>query len=133
MARKDALADATATRRAMEGHLRKVGGRGSHLPTKTGVRRGEPISIEEPITVRSLSAALGVKSNDIMRKLMAKGVFATINQSLDRETAETVALEFGADLQVAQQATLEEELLLEFDAREVSEESLRPRPAVVTI
>ncbi len=38
------------------------------------MQRGEPVEIEEPITVKSLSAALGVKVNDIILKLMRQGV-----------------------------------------------------------
>jgi translation initiation factor IF-2 len=35
---------------------------------KTIVQKGEPVEIEEPITVKALSAALGVKSNDIIKR-----------------------------------------------------------------
>ena len=64
---------------------------------------------------------------------MKQGVFATINQSLETEAAASIALEYGIELMIAQQATLEEELLEELEARPKSEENLVLRPAVVTI
>ena len=131
--RRDRLAAAATYRTGFDTHLRKSEARGTHLVSKTGVQRGEPIEIDEPITVKSLSAALGIKSNEIMSKLMKQGVFATVNQSLDTTVAATIALDYGIELQVAQQPTLEEELMEEFAAREPDPESLRPRPPVVTI
>ena len=133
IARRDALNAASATRAVFEGHLKKAVGRGTHIQAKTGVQRGEPIAIEEPITVKSLSAALGIKSNDILKRLMKQGVFATINQSLDRDTAGAIALEYGVELQVEEDTTLEEELVAEFEQREVPPEALLQRPPVVTI
>ena len=131
--RRDRLAAAATYRTGFDTHLRKSEARGTHLVSKTGVQRGEPIEIEEPITVKSLSAALGIKSNEIMSKLMKQGVFASINQSLDTTIAATIALDYGIELQVAQQPTLEEELMHEFAAREPDPASLHPRPPVVTI
>src|SRR5205823_3447330 len=52
---------------------------------------------------------------------------------LDRETAEMIALEYGAELQIAQQSTLEEQLVAEFEQGESMPENLVPRPPVVTI
>ena len=127
------LAGATGHRAAFDSHLTKATQRGHHIQAKTAAQLGEPVQIEEPITIKALSAALGIKSNDIMSKLMRQGVFATINQSLDPDTAGAIALEYGVELQIAQQATLEEELLEEFEAREQKPEDLRPRPPVVTI
>ncbi|HEV2293037.1 MAG TPA: translation initiation factor IF-2 [Tepidisphaeraceae bacterium] len=132
--RRDRLNAATASRAAFEGHLKKSEHRGHHVLAKTGVQRGEPIEIEEPITVKSLSAALGIKTNDILKKLMQQGVFANVNQSLDADAAAAIALDYGIELHVAQQATMEEELMAEFEARNAERADQRvPRPAVVTI
>src|SRR5690606_9726727 len=95
--------------------------------------KGEPVAIEEPITVRSLSEALGLKSSAIISYLMRQGVFATINQGLDRETAELVAAEYGIELRIKGAESLEDQLLKEFEQRERKEENLVPRPPVVTI
>jgi translation initiation factor IF-2 len=131
--RRDRLNAAATYRTGFDTHLRKSEARGTHATAKTGVQRGEPIEIDEPITVKTLSSALGVKSNEIISKLMKQGVFATINQALDTTAAAALALDYGIELQVAQEPTLEEELMHEFAAREPDAESLRPRPPVVTI
>lgn len=127
------LSNAASHKAAFDSHLRKSVGRGQHAQAKTAVESGAPVEIEEPITVKSLSGALGVKSNDIITKLMRQGVFATVNQTLDSDTAATIALDYGVELQIAQQASLEEDLLEEFAIREESAENLQPRPPVVTI
>jgi translation initiation factor IF-2 len=130
---EERLAAASQTRAAFDSHLKKSEARGTHAQALTAVERGGAVEIEEPITVRTLSAALGVKTNDLIGKLMKSGVFATINQALDRELAETLALEYGVELRIEQQKTQEELLAHEFDVRESKPENLKPRPAVVTI
>ena len=127
------LSGASSHRAVFDSHLDRAARRGQHIQAKTAVQLGEPVQIEEPITVKSLSSALGIKSGDIISKLMRQGVFATINQTLDADTAGAIALEFGVELQIAQQATLEEQLLTEFEARDRAPENLQPRPPVVTI
>jgi translation initiation factor IF-2 len=97
-------------------------------------QRGEPVEIEEPITPRTLAAALGLKVNDVISKLMrAHRMMVTINQVLTADVAALVAMDFGIDLQVAEQTTLEEDLLREFDARERDPADVVARPPVVTI
>ncbi|HTL30854.1 MAG TPA: translation initiation factor IF-2, partial [Tepidisphaeraceae bacterium] len=130
--RRDRLNAAASYRTGFDSHLKKSSERGTHALAKTGVQRGEPIEIEEPITVKSLSSVLGIKSNEIISKLMKQGVFATVNQALDTETAQAIALEYGIELTIAQEVTMQEELLKEFEAREKAE-NLVPRPPVVTI
>jgi translation initiation factor IF-2 len=127
------LAGATAHRAGFDSHIRKSAERGTHVQAKTAVQRGEPVAIELPITMKSLSAALGVKSNDLISRLMRQGVFAGINQSLDPDTAGALALDFGVELQIVQEASLEEELLQEFEEGEAAATNLQPRPPVVTI
>ncbi len=134
IARRDALNAAGATRAAFDRHIKQSERRGTHIQAKTAVERGEPISIEEPITVKTLSAALGIKTNDILKKLMQQGVFANVNQTLDADTAAAIALNYGIELQVAQRETMEEVLMGEFDARYAAQAEQRvSRPAVVTI
>jgi translation initiation factor IF-2 len=131
--RRDRLAAAASYRTGFDSHLRKSEARGTHALAKTAVQRGEPIELDEPITVKTLSAALGIKSNDIIKKLMQQGVFATVNQSLDTTVAGTIALDYGLELRIRQQPTLEEQLMEEFRNRQVDAANLRPRPPVVTI
>src|SRR5207244_10247737 len=66
---------------------------------------------------------------DVQKRLMDRGVFATINQALDREMAKTIAKDFNAE---AEFVTFEEKVML--DAVEVSvSENAVPRAPVVTI
>ena len=131
--RQERLAAAAASRASFDSHLKKTQARGTHAQAMPAGKRGEPIFIEEPITVKSLSAVTGIKSNDIIGKLMKQGVFATINQTLDAEMAIALALEFGSELQIAQQQTLEEQLMAEMVARPRDPANVVKRPAVVTI
>ncbi len=133
IARRDALNAATASRATVDRHLKQVSGRGQHTVAKTTVQKGEPVKIEEPITIRTLSAALGIKTNDLQAKLARQGQMYTINQTLDPEIAETIALEYGIELQIVKQATMEEVLMAEFQARPVNQANLKLRPPVVTI
>jgi translation initiation factor IF-2 len=133
IARRDALNAAASSRNVFDSHLRQVEKRGTHAQAKSVTQKGEPVTIEEPITIKTLSAALGIKSNEIITKLMKQGVLAAINQSLDKDAAASIALEYGIELKIAQKATLEEELLKEIAARRAADEHLQPRPAVVTI
>jgi translation initiation factor IF-2 len=131
--RRDRINAASSFRSGFDSHLKKSEARGTHSIAKTAVQRGGAVEIEEPITVKTLSAALGVKTNDIIKKLMGQGVFATQNQSLDADTAGSIALEFGVELRIAAQPSLEEQLMSEFDARVAGDGNLAPRPPVVTI
>jgi translation initiation factor IF-2 len=132
--RRDRLAAAGQYRTGFDRHLDKSQMRGHHAIAKTGAQRGEPIEIELPISVKSLSAVLGIKSTEIVRKLFLQGVHGiNINSTLDEDTAGTLALQYGVELQVVVDATLEEELLEEFQQRQAAAENLLPRPPVVTI
>jgi translation initiation factor IF-2 len=131
--RRERLAAAAGYHSGLDTRLRKTEQRGQHVQAKPAHERGEPVEIEEPITVKSLSAVLGIKSNDIIRRLMKQGVFASVNQGLDHDTAQTIALDYGLELRIRQEATLEEQFLEAFGQRESAVEQLLPRPPVVTI
>src|SRR5262245_5589887 len=131
--RRDRLNAAASFRTGFDSHLKKSEARGTHAIAKTGVQRGGAIEIEEPITVKSLSAALGIKTNELIKKLMGQGVFASQNQGLDNETAGALALEYGVELDILAQPSMEEVLMNEFDTRHTEAENLKPRPPVVTI
>ncbi len=54
------------------------------------------ITISEGITVKELSEKLDVKANLVIKKLVDRRIFATINQTLDAKLAEELARDFGA-------------------------------------
>jgi translation initiation factor IF-2 len=87
--------------------------------------QGGKVDIEEPITVKSLSAATGIKSAMIIRTLMGMGTMATINQSISAETAEAIALEMGFELNIKLAESGEEQVLKEFQARQQGEKVSR--------
>jgi translation initiation factor IF-2 len=91
------------------------------------------ITITEGISVKDLAEKLGIRAKDLIARLLAKGVFATINQTLDAELASEMARFFGADTEVI---TFEEQASKDMaDTVQGSEEGADavPRPPVVTI
>ncbi len=91
------------------------------------------ITITEGISVKDLAEKLGIRAKDVIARLVVRGVFATINQTLDAELASEMARFFGADTEVI---TFEEQAAKDTDAATESlEEGAEavPRPPVVTI
>jgi len=132
--RRTRLNAAASSRAAFNRHIEGARTRGTHVQMKTAAESGAPVDIEEPITVKNLSAALGIKSNDIVKKLFLQGIGnVTINSSLDRDTAGAIALEYGVELHIQEESTLEDRFLAEFESREVDPEKMVWRPPVVTI
>src|SRR4030095_977135 len=92
-------------------------------------REFRKVTLTEGLTVKDLAEKLGVLAKDVQKKLMDRGVFATINQTLDKEMAKSIAKDFNAE---ADFVTFEESVML--DAVEVSvSENASPRAPVVTI
>jgi translation initiation factor IF-2 len=87
--------------------------------------------ISEPITVKDLSAALAIKSADIISKLMQQDVMATANQAISSDVAELVALEFGTELIVERKSRLQEQIKAEFEQRK--KKILKKRSVVATM
>ena len=86
------------------------------------------IVLEDTISVQDLAHQMGKKATDVIMKLMAMGVMATINQELDVDTATIIAEEFGATVEV--KISKEEELFTDVEDKP---EDLVHRPPVVTI
>ena len=58
------------------------------------------ITVTEGISVKDLAEKLDVRGKDLIATLLMKGVFVTVNQSLDADLVKDVARQFGADAQV---------------------------------
>ena len=69
------------------------------------------ISIPETISVAELSKGLSVKSSDLIKTLMNNGIMATVNQSLDQETAVLITTELGHVGNPIQENEAEEKML----------------------
>ncbi|HVW08881.1 MAG TPA: translation initiation factor IF-2 [Bryobacteraceae bacterium] len=87
------------------------------------------ITISEGITVKELSEKLDVKANLVIKKLVDRGIFATINQTLDSKMATELAREFGAS---TSSVSYEEEAMLDIELAEEASDRFT-RPPVVTI
>jgi translation initiation factor IF-2 len=92
-------------------------------------RAPRDVTITEGITIRELAEKLDVRAKDLLKSLLDRGVFASINQALDVPTATALAESFSGVVNVV---SLEEEMVLEV-AKEETKESLKPRPPVVTV
>ena len=62
------------------------------------------IELPSSITVKDLADLLGVNPADVIRELIKSGIFANINQGIDRETAALVAEELGYEVAETAQA-----------------------------
>ncbi|MCI8388151.1 MAG: translation initiation factor IF-2 [Clostridiales bacterium] len=101
---------------------------------KQGVEKAkkQPLQITVPdeITVGELASRLKMTAGEVIKKLMGLGVMATVNQSIDYDTAYLVADELGAKVTREVVVTIEERL---FDDSEDSEADLQPRSPVVCV
>ncbi|HLI62944.1 MAG TPA: translation initiation factor IF-2 [Terriglobales bacterium] len=92
------------------------------------------ITIPEGISVKDLAEKLGIRAKDLIARLLARGVFATVNQTLDSDLATEMARHFGAETSVI---TFEEQLAQDTVPAEGAGEDgagqAVPRPPVVTI
>lgn len=96
---------------------------------KESVKQYYEVTVPETITVQELSNRMKEKSGDVVKALMKMGVMATINQTIDADTAELVIIEFGHTIKRVTDADIEIGLEgIEDDAKD-----LQPRPPVVTI
>ncbi|MDZ4224293.1 MAG: translation initiation factor IF-2 N-terminal domain-containing protein, partial [bacterium] len=86
--------------------------------TETNVTK-KVIRMENAVTVSELSQKMGIKSSEIIRKLMNLGVMVTANQGLDVDTATLIATDYGYEIQHT--AFKEEEVLEEAPTEEKTE------------
>ena len=93
--------------------------------------QGGKVQITEPITIKDLSAATGIKSAGILKYLFNKGIMTNINAAIDTEVAMEIALEYDIELEVQEQRTAAEQIEQEYENREAVD--VRPRPPVVTV
>jgi translation initiation factor IF-2 len=92
-------------------------------------RAPRDIQITEGITIRELAEKLDVRAKELLKVLLDKGIFASINQALDSPTATQLAESFNGVVSVV---SFEDEMMLEV-AKEETKENLKPRPPVVTV
>ena len=114
-------------RRARKGaRAQIVKGQKTQITTPKAIKRR--IRIDDSIVLSDLAKRMGIKAGEMIARLMVQGVMATVNQTIDFETASLVAGEFEYEVE---KAAFEEETVLKVVKDEP--EQLAARPPVVTI
>ena len=111
----------------------RSGGVGSGPGQRMERKPGEiqQIHVAEPLTIKELSAATGVKAGDILKKLLLSGTMATINSAIDREKAIEIMMDFEIDLIVDEAKSAADIIEERFKDRARVDE--RRRAPIVTI
>ncbi|MCG8551854.1 MAG: translation initiation factor IF-2 [Desulfobacterales bacterium] len=100
----------------------------TQITTPKAIKRR--VKIDEAIELAELAKRMGIKANEMIVKLMGMGVMATVNQTIDFDTASLVAAEFEFEVE---KASFEEEALLNVVPEAEDKENLEACPPVVTI
>ena len=88
------------------------------------------VSLPERMTIKELADKMKVQASEIIKKLFMKGQMVTVNQEIDYDSAEEIALEFNCIAEPEEKVDVIAELLKEDEERE---EDLVPRPPVVCV
>lgn len=99
---------------------------GQSQPREKQVR---DVVVPEAITVQELANRMAEKAADLVKALFKMGMMVTINQTIDQDTAELLVTEFGHNIQRVSESDVDIDTAADVDA----EETLQPRPPVVTI
>ena len=86
------------------------------------------VTLGDTITVKDLAAAMAEKVGNVIKKLMEMGMMVSVNQSIDADTAELIAGEFGATVKRVDVKPYANILDLE-----PNPENMTPRAPVVTV
>jgi translation initiation factor IF-2 len=111
-------------RRRMERHRREAMEQNAE-PTKVT----RDVTIPEVITVQELANRMAERGVDVIKALMKLGVMATITQTIDADTAELVATEFGHRFKRVTEADIESDI----GGIQDTTENTKPRPPIVTV
>ena len=108
----------------------------SKQKTKKNISNNDPqqkiireVNIPEHVTVKELAIKMAEKSGDVIKSLMKMGMMATINETLDADTAELIVTEFGHKFKRENVEDLEKDLISHND--NAAKDSTRP--PIVTI
>lgn len=100
---------------------------------RQALARGEKVvrdvTVPEAITVGDLANRMAARSADVIKSLMKMGVMATVNQTIDQDTAELVVEEFGHRMRRVSEADVEDHLIED----DVDEGAREARAPVVTV
>jgi translation initiation factor IF-2 len=99
---------------------------GQNQPREKQVR---DVVVPEAITVQELANRMAEKGADLVKALFNLGMMVTVNQTIDQDTAELLVEEFGHNITRVSESDVDIDTSVDVDA----DESLEPRPPVVTI
>ena len=88
------------------------------------------VTVGDEITIRDLAVGMKKAATDIIKTLMKLGIMASINDTIDFDTAELIATELGCKVQRQVTVTIEERIM---DETEDKAEDLKPRDPVVVV
>ncbi len=112
--------------------LRRARLKENRIQTKEDKQEYKPVkrsvSITEVITIRELANRMSEQSSNLIKHLMTMGVQATINHTIDSDTAEYLVKEFGHTPIKEEKA---EDIIKKI--KESKHDNLRPRPPIVTV
>ncbi len=121
--------------KAQRGRKGRKGVKGKEVPVaqKTQITTAKAIKrrikMDDAIMLSELAKRMGIKANEMIAKLMGLGIMATVNQTIDFETAVLVASEFDYEVE---KASFEEDTILKIE-KEEDPSKLVQRPPVITI
>ncbi|MEH6662516.1 MAG: translation initiation factor IF-2, partial [Parasphingorhabdus sp.] len=115
-----------ALKRAREKEKRSLR---SGRPSEPREKQIRDVIVPEAITVQELAKRMGEKGAQLVKSLFNMGSMVTVNQTIDQDTAELLVEEFGHNIQRVSEADVEINTQADVDP----EETLKPRPPVVTI
>jgi translation initiation factor IF-2 len=90
------------------------------------------VSLNMPITLKNLSAGIGIKLSEIISGLLKKGKMLNQNASLSSELAIEIAFDHGVILDVKEENDIEDDLK-EMLSKKVTVKNLQSRPPVITL
>jgi translation initiation factor IF-2 len=113
-----------ALKRAREKERRAQGG-----PSAPREKQVRDVVVPEAITVGELAKRMGEKGADLVKELFNLDMMVTVNQTIDQDTAELLVEQFGHNIEKVSEADIDIQVEEDVDP----EETLKPRPPVVTI
>ncbi len=103
--------------------------RRSHMSGQQQAKQVRDVIVPEAITVQELANRMAERGADLVKALFKMGVMATINQTIDQDTAELLVTEFGHNIRRVADSDIEIGVVGDADV----EADLHSRPPVVTI
>ena len=88
------------------------------------------VTVGDEIVIRDLAVGMKKAATEIIKTLMKLGIMASINDTIDFDTAELIATELGCKVQKAVTVTIEERIM---DETEDKAEDLKPRDPIVVV